>query len=321
MKTKLLTLASLLAFLNAKAVEIGPTGSGIEFGGFVDWSYQSQDTKDGSDDDAFDATQVELNLDFADGPFSVSVDYDIYSTEGAMNKDGQDGADLEEAIITYDFGNGFSMTAGKMLTYMGFEAYDPPNMYQYSYAYDINSGEDPDTGANVHNVGGQQIYDAYDDGITLDYGSDMFSFGVFASAETDGGFEYALAFTGIDNLTVKYILADWDDYEKYTFWASYQMDKLLLAFEVAEADFTDEATDDVDGFLVMGNYAISDPLALTVRYSETTVGLAEFEKFTISPSYVFTDSVAGLIEYSTYDVEDAYNEINDLFAVELIFTF
>lgn len=317
MKTKLMTLASLLAFLNAKAVEIGPTGSGIEFGGFVDWSYQSQDAADGSDADAFDATQVELNLDFADGPFSVSVDYDIYSGEGAMNSGGSAGADLEEAIITYDFGNGFSMTAGKMLTYMGFEAYDPPNMYQYSYAYDISVNDAGDE----HLVGGQQIYDAYDDGITLDYGSDMFSFGVFASAETGGGFEYALAFTGVDNLTVKYILADWDGYEKYTFWASYQMDKLLLAFEIAEADYTAEGTDDVDGFLIMGNYAISDPLALTVRYSETTVGLAEFEKFTISPSYVFTDSVAGLIEYSTYDVEDAYNEINDLFAVELIFTF
>jgi len=320
MKTKLLTLASLLAFLNAKAVEIGPTGSGIEFGGFVDWAYQSQDAADGSDADSFDATQVELNLDFADGPFSISVDYDIISIDSQNDHNGSNdgnGADLEEAIITYDFGNGFSITAGKMLTYMGFEAYDAPNMYQYSYAYDISVNDDGDE----HLVGGQQIYDAYDDGISLDYGSDMFSVGVFASAETDGGFEYALAFTGIDNLTVKYILADWDDYEKYTFWASYQMDKLLLAFEVAEADYTDVSKDDVDGFLIMGNYAISDPLALTVRYSETTVGLAEFEKFTISPSYVFTDSVAGLIEYSTYDVEDAYNEINDLFAVELIFTF
>jgi len=300
MKTKLLTLASLLAFLNAKAVEIGPTGSGIEFGGFVDWAYQSQDAADGSDADSFDATQVELNLDFADGPFSISVDYDIYSTDGDndhADEEDQSGADLEEAIITYDFGNGFSMTAGKMLTYMGFEAYDAPNMYQYSYAYDMSSSLD-DENKTVYSVGGQQIYDAYDDGISLDFGNDMFSFGVFASAETNGGFEYALAFTGIDNLTVKYILADWDDYEKYTFWASYEMDKLLLAFEIAEADYTDDSKDDVDGFLIMGNYAISDPLALTVRYSETTVGLGEFEKFTISPSYVFTDSVAGLIEYS-----------------------
>ena len=39
---------------------------------------------------------------------------------------------------------------------LGFEAYDPTNMYQYSaYAYDI--------------IGGQDIYDAYDVGASIDY--------------------------------------------------------------------------------------------------------------------------------------------------------
>ena len=39
------------------------------------------------------------------------------------------GGNLEEAVVTYDFGNGLSVSAGKMLSYMGFEAYDPTNMY------------------------------------------------------------------------------------------------------------------------------------------------------------------------------------------------
>ena len=91
----------------------------------------------------------------------MSVDYDLYSTDG--NNDGdadRSGGDLEEAIITYDFGSGFSMTAGKMLSYLGFEAYDPTNMYQYSYAYDMNG-----TTATGGVVGGQNIYDACDDGV------------------------------------------------------------------------------------------------------------------------------------------------------------
>jgi hypothetical protein len=314
MKTKLLSLASVLAVFNLNAVEIGPTGSGIEFGGFVDWAYQSQDAPDGTDADSFDATQVELNLDFVNGPISVSVDYDIYSTDG--DNDGaadQSGADLEEAIVTYDFGNGFSVTAGKMLSYLGFEAYDAPNMYQYSYAYDAGAG-----GIN----GGQNIYDAYDDGVSLDYGSDMFSFGIFASAESNGGYEYALAFTGIENLTVKAIMADWDAYEVTTLWASYQFDKLLLAGEVAKRDL-ENTTADIDGWLLMGNYTITDSVALTVRYSETEVGLESYEKFTLSPSYVFNDNFSGLLEYSTYDVENvaAAKDPNDLFAVELIYTF
>lgn len=313
MKIKLLSLASALAVFNLDAIEIGPTGSGIEFGGFVDWAYQSQDAPDGTDADTFDATQVELNLDFVNGPVSVSIDYDIVSTEGPSNSGGQHGANLEEAIVTYDFGNGFSVTAGKMLSYLGFEAYDAPNMYQYSYAYDAGS-----TGVN----GGQNIYDGYDDGVSLDYGSDMFSFGIFASAESDGGYEYALAFTGIENLTVKAIMADWDTYEVTTLWASYQFDKLLLAGEVAKRDL-ENTTTDIDGWLLMGNYAITDAVALTVRYSETEVGLESYEKFTLSPSYVFNDNFSGLLEYSTYDVENVAvaKDPNDLFAVELIYTF
>ena len=39
MKNKILSFASLLAVLNANAIEIGPTGSGVELGGFVDLFY------------------------------------------------------------------------------------------------------------------------------------------------------------------------------------------------------------------------------------------------------------------------------------------
>ena len=279
MKKYFISLASFLVVFNAKAIEIGPTGSGLELSGFVDLYFATQ-----KDVETTDVSQVEINLDFEDGPVSVSVDFDLYdsATNGAM---------LEEAIITYDFGNGFSVTGGKMLSYLGFEAYDPTNMYQYSYAYDVNSG------------GGQDIYDAYDDGVSVDYGNDMFSLGIFSSVEQDGGYEYALAFTGIENLTVKAIMADWDAYETTTYWASYQMDKLLLAVEVAEKDNT--TGDDIEGWLIMGNYAVTDAMGLTIRYSEEEIGTAEYDKFTISPSYVFTDSLSGLIEYSTYSVNAA----------------
>ena len=292
LKNKILSLASLLAVSSVHAIEIGPTGSGLELSGFVDLYFQSQ-----KDIETTDVSQVEINLDYASGPVSMSVDFDLYdsSTNGAI---------LEEAIITYDFGNGFSVTGGKMLSYLGFEAYDPTNMYQYSYAYDQGGGA-------------QNIYDAYDDGVSLDYGSDMFSVGVFASVEQDGGYEYAFAFTGIENLTVKAIMADWDAYETTTYWASYQMEKLLLAAEVAEKDNT--TGNDIEGWLIMGNYAVTDAIGLTLRYSEQEVGTDEYEKITISPSYVFTDNLSALIEYSTYDT--AATDPGDLFAVEVIFTF
>ena len=42
MNKYLLSLASLLAVLNAKAIEIGPKGGGVELSGFSDMSFQTQ---------------------------------------------------------------------------------------------------------------------------------------------------------------------------------------------------------------------------------------------------------------------------------------
>ena len=312
MKKNLLSLASLLAVLNTHAIEIGPTGSGIELGGFIDLAFTDQDT--GSQ--VTNVGQVELNLDYTTGPVSASLDFDY----GINSSYGGGDANLEEAVITYDFGGGFSVSAGKMLSYMGFEAFDPTNMYQYSYAYD--SG----------NTATQSIYDAYDVGISADYSTDAYSVGIWSSAENSAGYELALAFTGVENLTAKAIWSDFSDqvggYEKSTYWISYQLGKLLLAGEVAESDYLDSGTD-IEGMLVMANYSLTDKAGLTLRYSTEEISAwnsdtltNEYNKFTISPSYAFTDSLSGLIEYSTYkDNVAGTTDPEDLLAAEVIFTF
>ena len=308
MKNKLLSLAGLLATFNLNAIEIGPTGSGVEMSGFVDLAYSEQGDLVGSDTVA----QVEVNFSYETGPVSamVGLDFGEYSAYGSADN-------LEEAYVTYDFGNGFSVTGGKMLTYMGFEAFDPTNMYQFSYAYDV--------------VGVQDIYDAHDYGASVDYGTDAFSIGVWSSLENDAGYELALAYTGIENFTAKAIWSDFSDqgYEKSTFWVSYQLDKLLLAAEVAEND-QQAAGLDVDGMLIMANYAFSDAVGLTLRYSDIEYtdwndpSAVSFDgnKFTISPSYVFTDNFSGLVEYSSYDKDSGtLAEPEELLGVEFIYTF
>ena len=331
MKNKLLTLASMLAVFNANAVEIGPTGSGIELSGFIDIAGQKQ----GADSETSFVGQVEVNLDFSSGPVSASVDLDFTESQGLSDGNGNGfvedddttGGNLEEAVVTYDLGNGLSVSAGKMLSYMGFEAYDPTNMYQYSYAYDI--------GFQTGYEGAQLIYDAYDVGVSVDYGTDDFSIGVWSSMEADAGYELALAYTGVENFTAKAIFSDFsaptsEAYEKSTFWVSYQMDKLLLAAEVAENDQADTGSD-IDGYLFMANYAMTDAAAITLRYSGIEITghsdeIVEYEgtKFTISPSYVFNDNFSGLVEYSSYDTDIATGalvEPEELLAVEVIYTF
>jgi hypothetical protein len=318
MKTKLLSLASLLAILNANAIEIGPTGSGVEMSGFIDLYYQS------GDEDKVGVGQVEIDFDYASGPVSASVDFDL-------GGDYADGDKLEEAIITYDFGNGFSVTAGEMLTYLGFEAYDPINMYQYSSAYMDSLAYDWDTATPGTQAYGH-IYDAFATGMSIDYASDVFSIGVWTSVGESADFEYAFAYTGIENLTVKAIIADYGTNStgpfegKSTYWASYQLGKLLIAAEVANAEAATSADDEIDGSLIMANYALTDSTAVTFRFSNTEVSQGgtkdvDEDKFTVSPSYVFNDNLSGLIEYSTFDQDGSLAETEDYFAAELIYTF
>jgi hypothetical protein len=329
MKNKLttLTVASMLAISKISAIEIGPTGSGIDLSGFVDIGASKQGT-----DTETTKAQVELNFGYTMGPVSAAVGLDF--GESSVYGDQTPNNNLEEAYITYDFGNGFSVTGGRMLSYMGFEAFDPTNMYQFSYAYDVGSAT---LTGDVDPTGAQMIYDAYDTGASIDYGNDLFSVGVWASLENEAGYELALAYTGIENFTAKAIWSDFSEvtpsasaqpYEKSTFWVSYQLDKLLLAAEVAENDQLNSGWD-VDGMLVMANYAVSDKVGLTLRYSEMEITGAtnsnvEYEgsKFTVSPSYIFTDNLSGLLEYSSY-TKDSGNiaEPGDLIAAEVIFTF
>jgi hypothetical protein len=319
MKNKLLSLASLLAVCNANAIEIGPTGSGVEMSGFIDIYYQSGDT------DAVGVGQVEVDFDYSSGPISASVDFDL-------GGDFADPDNLEEAIITYDFGNGFSVTAGEMLTYLGFEAYDPINMYQYSSAYaDSLAPYDTDT-ATPEIEPFAHIYDAFATGASVDYVTDIFSVGIWTSIGESADFEYALAYTGIENLTVKAIIADYGTNStgpfdgKSTYWASYQFGKLLLAGEIANAEAATSTDPELDGSLVMANYALTDSAAVTLRYSLTELevgGTKQIDetKLTISPSYVFNDNLSGLVEYSTFDQDGTLAESDDYFAAELIYTF
>jgi len=74
MKNKLttLTVASMLAISNISAIEIGPTGSGIDLSGFVDIG----SAKQGADTESTKA-QVELNFGYSMGPVSAAVGLDF----------------------------------------------------------------------------------------------------------------------------------------------------------------------------------------------------------------------------------------------------
>ena len=314
------SLAAILTVTSLSAVEIGPTGSGIELSGFVDLRFQSAENGNARDN-SFDTSQVEIDLDFETGPVYFNVDVDFTA--------GGDGAYLEEAVVGYDFGNGFGLSAGRSLSYLGWEAYDPINMLQYSYAFDL--GEDTDTNGKSQFGGPQDIYDAFRDGGMASYSNDQFAASVWLGFDPDDGddsarWEYMVAFTGIENFVAKAIFADDpDDHEIHTIWASYTYGKLMLAGEVAEKD--SETLGKIEGWLVLGDYSVTDKLGLVVRYSDleragglfTAAQDVDSDKITISPHYAITDELTGRIEYSSENLSGSND--SDLFAAELMYTF
>ena len=65
-------------------------------------------------------------------------------------------------------------------------------------------------------------------------------------------------------------------------------------------------------------YSMGDA-GLTLRYSGGEDAGEDFDKFTVSPSYAFSDSVFGLLEYSVVDVDGKAEDTQ--LAAELIFSF
>ena len=77
---------------------------------------------------------------------------------------------------------------------------------------------------------------------------------------------------------------------------------------------------DADSYLIMANYAVSDAVSLTLRYAEVdeTGTASDMDKFTVSPSYTFTENLLGRLEYSTGD--DGTQSV-DFFSLGALFTF
>ena len=101
--------------------------------GFLDMSIAQSDSDQLGDDTAYNLDQDELDFLFDFDEITGQVDLNYLGN----NDTGE--FDLEQAFITYDLGEGSSLTAGKFLSYHGWETAEPTGLYQYSYGYDLNA--------------------------------------------------------------------------------------------------------------------------------------------------------------------------------------
>ena len=89
--------------------------------------------------------------------------------------------EVEQAFVNYALGNGDVITAGRYASMLGFEAFEPTGLYQYSTAYTIN-----DVSGNSTVPQGFQGISEYVQGVKFTRTSDTTFFGISLQDQSFG---------------------------------------------------------------------------------------------------------------------------------------
>jgi hypothetical protein len=338
MKNKITCLLAGAALFGATAnAEIVLTDS-LSAYGYIDMALVDDEGKGNTETGV-----AEFELGFAFTPAEskwsavaeLSFDSDTADDDGTslVGTDDEDSsAEFETVTISYQYSDTLSFTFGNILSYQGFETYDATGLYQFSYA-------------GPGGAAGSPLYSAaYAVGASADGSLGDFDYGVWIGdssgpKQATNSFEYLVAYNGIENLTIKAIIADDPYYDTENIWASYDYGDFTFAVEYVATDYTDNdgsyeyndnalysssAVEEYDATVFMVYKAFGNA-GLTLRYTDATVKVGgediEYEKTTISPSYAFSDNVFGLIEFSQEELSAAGAPDQDSAAVELIYSF
>ncbi len=199
MKTRLIlaTALTLASSLTALAdVKINDT---LSVGGYAAGSYRLTDPDPGTSSDKFDLDAAKVLFTGSFKPVTGVVS--LYYAPNAPKE-----ITVLDAFATVDIGGGASVTAGKFLSYMGYEAFDIPNMSQISYA----------NGDFLAPIPG------YHSGVRLDYGDEANAAGIAlvdsvysgpnylkgdGELKHNAGFEAFYSYKGVKDLTLWFGLA------------------------------------------------------------------------------------------------------------------
>ena len=356
-------IAIASAFLAASSFSMGEIviNDFLSFEGFVDMSYSHTDGElDGSGtadinetDNSFAIDQVEIDWLFDFDPVTAQIDiqYDgsndgfraARDSEGNLI-DPDDDADevfVEQAFVTYHFEGeyeGTAVTAGRYASMLGFEAFEPTGLYQYSTAYDMqNPGFDDADFSNF------SVIPNYSQGVKLTHETDNTFFGISVQDESFdydadrlGGddedvsswaVEVAGAYEFEDGITVflggayedgsgntLYLGNAGDTYVINTY-ATYETGAWLFAGELNYGNSEGgrfalgAKEEEVLQGLLMANYAYSDVASVTGRFSyvdnedTSSASNEQFEavKFTLAHNYAFTDNLLLVTEVGYVD--------------------
>jgi len=319
----------------------------LSFEGFVDSSYTHTDIDDdGSDSNvsSFQIDQVEISWLFDFDPVTAQIDLQFEDVANSSDfSEEEDGNVVEQAFVTYHLDNGGAITAGRYASMLGFEAFEPTGLYQYSFAYDMEFGDVSVLPGYAQGVKYTQETDTTFFGISLqdeayDLGNNRLG-GNDSDSTADS--TYAVEVAGsiaMDNGLTFFLGGVYEDGEEdntdsYAIngYATFETGAWIFAGEVNFGNFEagqalDDGEEDVLQALLMANFAYSDVASVTGRLSysdhEADTDKADALKYTLAHGYAFTDNLFLVTELSYVDGDfdgDDYEALEA--AVELIFSF
>jgi len=307
-----LSLAGLFLATSALQGQI-EINENLSITGFLDMSAVETDSEPNNNSNStFNLDQVEIDF---------LLNFDELSGQIDLNYLGgnDDKFDLEQAFMRYDLGDGSDVEAGKFLSYMGFETFEPTGLYQYSYAYDIRNA------IPGHHNGVRYNYN--DDFLSLGLGLLDSVYDPDGSIQDSGhGIEAKIAITPLEGWTIFLGFAKdsmegaSQDKDLINFWTSYETGNVTWALEFNNYDFG--PTDVGSQFLVMANLGLTETAGITFRVSEDDQdfkGGDTATKFTVSPNLSINDNLGVLFELSQTDYGTEGTVTSAAF--ETIFTF
>ncbi|MDQ8207027.1 porin [Coraliomargarita sp. SDUM461003] len=293
MKNKIAIASAFVAASSFSTAEI-VVNDFLSFEGFVDMSYTHTDSEfagDEGNENSFAIDQVEISWLFDFDTVTAQIDFDYEDNDDSTTE-------VEQAFVTYHMDGGSAVTAGRYASMLGFEAFEPTGLYQYSFGYDML-------------IGDTSVLPGYAQGVKYTHESDTTFFGLSLQDEAyDNGSDafggnpdstYAVEAAGsvilAEGLTgfLGGVYENGDDVDNYAInaYVTFETGAWIFAAEVNYGDLESGATlgaigvetaidngfgtsantfaanEEVLQFLLMANFAYSDQASITGRFTYT----------------------------------------------------
>ena len=272
-------------------------GNRVKLRGYVDFIFGYTDA-DGDGEVVDFGTDADLDflLDFS--PITAEIHLDTASGSGV---------DLEQAFGRYNFNQDLSITFGRQVTVLGFDADEAPGLYAVTPAYTIGGLTSSYVDGMRLNFNNGQfglvlgLHDTYgfaskvEDALNInsDLGEGV-AIDIAASMMIVPGLEARLGFAYED-------VEDIDDsISQVNTFVSYSVDSLTLALEYDNYNYFGDSLWDI---MVMANYSFTDWVAGTLRYSyeDNEIDILKYEsanRFTLALLFTVTSNLYFNFEYS-----------------------